>query len=64
MSLKPMQKLRIRARSGVADETLKNYLEDPTRVRDVTRMRIEEAARAEGIELPSLTPQTSTRAAG
>lgn len=47
-----MQKLRIRARSGVAEETLQNYLTDPSSVRDASRVRIEEAARAEGIALP------------
>jgi hypothetical protein len=47
----PMQRLRIRARSGVADETLKSYLDDPRNVRDATRVRIEAAARAEGIDL-------------
>jgi hypothetical protein len=58
MVLTPMQRLRIRARSGVADESLRNYLEDPASVRDATRMRIEEAARAEGIALPGRAPST------
>lgn len=47
----PMQKLRVRARSGVAESTLRHYLDDPMSVRDATRMRIENAARDEGVTL-------------
>jgi hypothetical protein len=52
------QRLRIRARSGVAAETLNAYLDDPKRVRAASATRIEEAARAEGITLP-VHPSTS-----
>lgn len=51
MILTPTQRLRIRARSFVAEETLSAYLKDPTSVRTASAMRIEEAARAEGIHL-------------
>jgi hypothetical protein len=49
--LSPIQKLRIRARCGVAEETLNAYLADRSRVRSVSAARIEEAARAEDVEL-------------
>lgn len=51
--MSPLQKLRIRARSGIAAETLNNYLADPESVREASRYRIETAAREEGISLPN-----------
>jgi hypothetical protein len=56
--MSPLQKLRIRARSGVASETLNNYLENPKRVREASRFRIETAAREEGIALPAPSAAT------
>ncbi len=56
MNLNPIEKLRIRARSGVAEETLENYLSGKRQVRAVSAHRIEDAARAEGIALSSEPP--------
>jgi DNA-binding LacI/PurR family transcriptional regulator len=50
--LTPRQKLRIRVLSGVADDTLTKYLRDRASVREASRLRIEAAARTEGIALP------------
>jgi hypothetical protein len=57
------ERLKIRARSGVADETLRAYLRDPRLVRDVSARRIEEAAKAEGITLPASSDTEPPRAA-
>lgn len=56
--LTAIQKLRIRARSGVAQETLKSYLVDRTKVRSISAERIEAAAREEGIVLPPVRSST------
>jgi hypothetical protein len=63
VALTPIQKLRIRARSGVAEETLNAYLADRSRVRSVSASRIEEAARAEGLALPCSSSQPPPEAA-
>ena len=43
--MKPKDRLRIRLESGVAAETLANYLADPTSVKSISAERIERAAR-------------------
>ncbi len=48
----PNERARIQARSGCADETIKAY----PKCREASRMRIERAAKEEGITLPSATP--------
>ena len=54
------EKLLIRARSGVAADTLNAYLADPSSVRSISATRIEDAARAEGITLPSASRPISS----
>lgn len=59
MKLSPNERLRIRARSGLADETIR-AIEQGRPVREASRMRFERAAAEEGVSL--VPPSTEARA--
>jgi DNA-binding LacI/PurR family transcriptional regulator len=61
MALTQRERLRIRARSGVAEETLARFLSGRERVREASAVRIVEAAKAEGIELEPVPAGPSDR---
>lgn len=54
----PNERARIRARSGCAEETIKAY----PNVLEASRIRIERAAKEEGIELPPTPAANETGA--
>ena len=55
-TLSPNERARIRARSGCAEESIKRYPDN----REATRLRIERAAREEGIALTAAVASTAT----
>lgn len=57
------EKLRIRVRSGVAEETLDKFLDDEDSVREASARRIRDAANAEGIELHPAPRNTAAQSA-
>lgn len=58
LSLSPQDRLRIRAESGCADETVKKY----PRVSDASKRRIERASAVLGIVLPGASSSVSPAA--
>lgn len=60
--LTPNEKARIRARSGLADETM-GRIERGESVREASRLRFERALVDEGIDIRQPTPKSSSRAA-